>query len=1622
MANTRITDLSVTATTVAGDDYLPIDGNANGTRKILASAFSGSGSGQTLNATVYNAEASAITKGQVVYAYAATGNKVSVKLAVNTSDATSAKTFGVVADASIAAGATGTVRCVGVLDGLDTSTYTEGATVYLSSTSGTFTETKPYAPNHLVYVGIIERTNAGDGQLYVKIQNGYELDEIHDVQITSAPAAGAVLIRDATNSLWKAATIAGTSGQVTVTNADASTTLSLPTAITNVNSLTATAATNLTLNGGSSGASIVAGQGANGGISLKPIGTGFVDIASQSGLGTDCTLKLTQSGSVIWYFKNTATTGTLAIGNGAGDYMSFLKTTGTATFSNLISTLSLAATTASTSTTTGALVVSGGVGINGSTYIGGNLSTLNGYITAIQSGTGTTAKSTLVLDNASYGASLSLQGSGFTNDSFYRTNRLALVGPFDINYASGQHKFWIGGGGAGDSTTGASVFFGIYGGNNTTFQLTPSARTSGANKVLQLSVPADTGITASTEEILVMFAGNSLTWADGTVATQRDYYFGANTYQKTTTSATFTDAATVYIASGPNAGTGVSITNSYGLWNGGKTRLDGTVLIGATTASTSTTTGALVVSGGVGVAGAGYFGGVLSAQAGKVLLTSANSANAGTVNLARSASSAMTQYLDGSGKVDANAITLWTSGGAHPTGYEANNGVWAWYIDYTTTPLKVAQISGTSLSDGALTVYGTTASTSTNTGALVVSGGAGFGGKISTVASATGAAGLNLPHGAAPTSPVNGDLWTTTGGLYAQINGSTVGPYGTGGSGGVGTVTSVSVVTNAGVSGSVATATSTPAITLTLGAITPSSVNSVVLSGTSTPTLAVTGTSTISGTHSGASSGTNTGDQTITLTGDVTGTGTGSFAATIGNTTVTNAKLANVATATIKGRTTAGTGSPEDLTGTQATALLDTFTSSLKGLAPASGGGTSNFLRADGSWAAPSGGSGTVTSSGTPTSGQFAKFTTATDITGVTATGTGNVVLATTPTITTPNLSGIVVSDGANVNTANAMGALAIDVTKGLNTKSISADSTFTFSATPATANTFFSVFVTNTDTASHTLTIPSSYSIAAAATITTCTIPASGKVHLTWRYDGTNYFVYGDPVASSGSGTVTSVSVVTANGVSGTVATSTTTPAITLSLGAITPTSVNGITFSGSSTPTLAITGTTSVSGANTGDQTITLTGDVTGSGTGSFATTIANSAVSNAKLVNSSVTIGSTSLSLGATATSFAGLSDLTFGTPAFSDTGLVIQGTESLNSFYQIELINSNAGTAASTDVTLHRDGSTASTKYIDLGINSSGFSGSGSLGRASAGYLYTQTDELVVGTVANQPFTVVTQGSDRITITGAGVTTLSGQTNVTNNTASTTTTNGALVVTGGVGVGGNVTAGGTVSGTNLGTTTAYRLVGRQIINQGTTTYTSSAGVTRILARMIAAGGGGGGVTGAASSVGAGGGGGGGSYAEKWFTVTPSTGYTCAVGAGGTAGVATGGTGGTGGNTTLTVGGTTVTCNGGTGGVNLNAGTAVGVADGGAGGAISTNGDVNIQGSAGGYAIRLSSTVGSSGAGGNGWNGHGGADCQTVAAAGLAGGLGAGGSGGISTANTNRAGGAGGNGLIVIEEYAL
>ncbi len=156
-----------------------------------------------LFAYVTNADSVTITKGQPVYAFGSAGNRMSVKLANNTGDATSAQTVGLVFSSSIAAGQKGFVITQGIIDGLNTGMYSAGDQLYLGATAGSLTNVKPYAPNHLVYLGIVERANAGNGQIYVKPQNGYELDELHDVDlISNPPTNGQVLTYDNGSGLW----------------------------------------------------------------------------------------------------------------------------------------------------------------------------------------------------------------------------------------------------------------------------------------------------------------------------------------------------------------------------------------------------------------------------------------------------------------------------------------------------------------------------------------------------------------------------------------------------------------------------------------------------------------------------------------------------------------------------------------------------------------------------------------------------------------------------------------------------------------------------------------------------------------------------------------------------------------------------------------------------------------------------------------------------------------------------------------------------------------------------------------------------------------------------------------------------------------------------------------------------------------------------------------------------------------------------------------------------------------------------------------------------------------------------------------------------------------------------
>lgn len=148
---------------------------------------------------------------------------------------------------------------------------------------------------------------------------------------------------------------------------------------------------------------------------------------------------------------------------------------------------------------------------------------------------------------------------------------------------------------------------------------------------------------------------------------------------------------------------------------------------------------------------------------------------------------------------------------------------------------------------------------------------------------------------------------------------------------------------------------------------------------------------------------------------------------------------------------------------------------------------------------------------------------------------------------------------------------------------------------------------------------------ITAAGTLATVNSNVGSFTYASITVDGKGRITAASNGSAPGTGTVTSVSVTTANGVSGSVATSTTTPAITITLGAITPTSVNGLTITTTTgtltianlkvltvNNTLTLTGTDGSSVAfGTGgtvlyaNQTITLSGDVTGSG--STAITVA-------------------------------------------------------------------------------------------------------------------------------------------------------------------------------------------------------------------------------------------------------------------------------------------------------------------------------------------------------------------------------------------------------------------------------
>lgn len=154
---------------------------------------------------VKNNTGATLTKGTAVYVSGATGGNVLVAKAQANSEATSAQTLGIL-ESDIVQGGFGFVFREGVLSGLNTLAAGEGNPVYLSPTTpGGLVfglANKPHAPNHLVYMGTVSRAHAIQGEIQIRVQNGYELDELHNVAL-AAEGDLDFFSYDAATSTWK---------------------------------------------------------------------------------------------------------------------------------------------------------------------------------------------------------------------------------------------------------------------------------------------------------------------------------------------------------------------------------------------------------------------------------------------------------------------------------------------------------------------------------------------------------------------------------------------------------------------------------------------------------------------------------------------------------------------------------------------------------------------------------------------------------------------------------------------------------------------------------------------------------------------------------------------------------------------------------------------------------------------------------------------------------------------------------------------------------------------------------------------------------------------------------------------------------------------------------------------------------------------------------------------------------------------------------------------------------------------------------------------------------------------------------------------------------------------------
>ena len=147
-----------------------------------------------------NDNQSTLPAGTVVRITGATGDNPRFNTASYDSEAYSSNTLGVLGS-TVTAGTYGPVVAIGTVTGINTDGMSAGDVLYLGP-NGTFTNVQPQAPLNIVTLGEVLRVQLNNGSMFVNISNGWELNELHNVRITSA-AQGDLLVYEATSSLWK---------------------------------------------------------------------------------------------------------------------------------------------------------------------------------------------------------------------------------------------------------------------------------------------------------------------------------------------------------------------------------------------------------------------------------------------------------------------------------------------------------------------------------------------------------------------------------------------------------------------------------------------------------------------------------------------------------------------------------------------------------------------------------------------------------------------------------------------------------------------------------------------------------------------------------------------------------------------------------------------------------------------------------------------------------------------------------------------------------------------------------------------------------------------------------------------------------------------------------------------------------------------------------------------------------------------------------------------------------------------------------------------------------------------------------------------------------------------------